>query len=391
MQRISVTLLLLTAVLCTPALALEGELIFPLQEKHVHGSSIVECPNGDLLTTWFYGSGERTANDVKIQGARLKKGDAAWSPVYDFADTPDLPDCNPVLFIDNDEKLWLLWVVVQGNRWEQSILKYRTSTNYEGEGPPDWDWQDIILLKPGEKFATAMEAGFEALGFSEEMWAEYAKPYDQLVIEASKDRVKRDTGWMTRCRLVVLPNGRILLPLYSDGYNTSLMGISDDGGKSWQASKPIVGLGNIHPTVTIKKDGGLVAFMRDNGRAPKRIIQATSEDEGMTWSVGKDMKLPNPGASVAAVTLSNGHWVMVYNDTQIGRHSLVASITRDEGKTWKGELVLDRAKAYEGNFGYPCVVQGKDDTLHVTYSYKSSSIGPGASIKHTSFDPAEIK
>ncbi|MHC4074033.1 MAG: exo-alpha-sialidase, partial [Planctomycetota bacterium] len=38
--------------------------IFPLQGKHVHSSSIVECPNGDLLACWFHGSGERTADDV---------------------------------------------------------------------------------------------------------------------------------------------------------------------------------------------------------------------------------------------------------------------------------------------------------------------------------------
>lgn len=89
--------------------------IFPPQEKHVHSSSIVECPNGDLLVAWFHGSGERTANDVVIQGARKKAGAAAWSPVFLMADTQDLPDCNPVLFIDAKERLWLFWVPVVAN------------------------------------------------------------------------------------------------------------------------------------------------------------------------------------------------------------------------------------------------------------------------------------
>ena len=71
--------------------------IFPLQGKHVHSSSIVECPNGDLLACWFHGSGERTADDVVVQGARLKKGRKKWSPVFLMADTPRFPDCNPVL------------------------------------------------------------------------------------------------------------------------------------------------------------------------------------------------------------------------------------------------------------------------------------------------------
>ena len=49
-------------------------LIFQPQEKHVHGSSIVSLPSGDMLAAWFQGSGERTADDVKIMGARLVKG-----------------------------------------------------------------------------------------------------------------------------------------------------------------------------------------------------------------------------------------------------------------------------------------------------------------------------
>ena len=57
----------------------EVESIFPPQEKHVHGSSIVECPNGDLLVCWFHGSGERTADDVRVEGARLRRGLRQWS------------------------------------------------------------------------------------------------------------------------------------------------------------------------------------------------------------------------------------------------------------------------------------------------------------------------
>ena len=60
--------------------------IFPLQDKHVHGSSIIEAPNGDLLSCWFHGSGERTANDVVIKGSRLKKGSNKWENVFEMAD-----------------------------------------------------------------------------------------------------------------------------------------------------------------------------------------------------------------------------------------------------------------------------------------------------------------
>lgn len=66
-------------VMSTPSLAqstaiVKSMLIFPGQDKHVHGSSLVRLPNGDYLSVWFYGSGERTADDVKLMGARLKRG-----------------------------------------------------------------------------------------------------------------------------------------------------------------------------------------------------------------------------------------------------------------------------------------------------------------------------
>ena len=52
------------------------EIIFPLQNEHTHGSSIVMLPNGDLLAAWFQGSGERSADDVRIMG--LVRDFMAW-------------------------------------------------------------------------------------------------------------------------------------------------------------------------------------------------------------------------------------------------------------------------------------------------------------------------
>ena len=46
---------------------LETALIFPLEHWHNHSSMIVETASGDLLVSWFHGSGERQADDVKIE------------------------------------------------------------------------------------------------------------------------------------------------------------------------------------------------------------------------------------------------------------------------------------------------------------------------------------
>ncbi len=85
---------------------------------------MIESPNGDLLVCWFHGTGERKANDVVVNGSRKKKGKKC-SPMFDMADTPDLPDCNPVLFVDSQERLWLFWAAVVSNGWQHSLLRYK--------------------------------------------------------------------------------------------------------------------------------------------------------------------------------------------------------------------------------------------------------------------------
>jgi predicted neuraminidase len=365
---------------------LESELIFPLQGKHVHSSCTVECPNGDLLACWFHGSGERSANDVQVQGARLKKGSKEWSPVFQMADTPDLPDCNPVMFIDGKDRLHLVWIAVLAKGWQHSLTRHRISTDYQGEGPPKWDWQDLIILLPGEEFPKTIREKFEELNV-DEGWGEYAPPYTKLVADAAEDPIKRQTGWMPRIRPTFLPSGRILLPLYSDGFNVSMVAISDDDGDTWRASLPLVGFGPIQPTIARKKDGTLVAYMRDSGPPPYRVLVSESKDDGESWSAVVDTDIPNPGSSLASTVLKDGRWVLIYNDTEEGRRSLALSMSDDEGKTWKWTRHLESEQ--DGSYAYPNIYQASEGRIHASYSYKKE--GKGAAIKHVNLNAEWIE
>lgn len=359
-----------------------GELIFPLQDKHVHSSSVVECPNGDLLVCWYHGSGERHADDVQVQGARLRHGEKRWSPVFVMADVPGMPDCNPVLHIDSDERLWLFWAQVVGNRWEHCLTRYRRADDYQADGPPEWNWQDVISLLPGDEFADQLKAGFAAIGFEQGNWAEYAPQYDKLLVEAARDPYKRQKGWMPRNHVAELPSGRMLLPLYSDGFNVSLAAISDDGGETWRASKPMVGLGPIQPSIARRDDGQLVAYFRDGGGSPNRVLMSTSDDDGESWTPTVDTDVPNPSGSMEVIRLSSGNWVMVNNDTEDSRRSLAVTLSTDEGRTWGPPRHLDRDE--KNSYGYPSMIQTADGRIHATYTYTIR--GEGESIKHVSFD-----
>src|SRR5262245_20683185 len=95
----------------------EAELIFPPETLHNHGSSLVECPNCELLVCWYQGSGERRADDVAVYGARRRRSEKGWSAPFLLADTPGFPDTNPCLFIDPRSRLWLIWQSIVANEW----------------------------------------------------------------------------------------------------------------------------------------------------------------------------------------------------------------------------------------------------------------------------------
>ena len=365
---------------------LHEEFVFPFQHEHVHGSSLVELPNGDFMIAWFQGSGERNADDVRIMGARLQKGSKTWSKAFELADTPNLPDCNPVLFLV-DKKLFLVWIAVQANKWEHSILRFKTSTEWGNNGSPVWNWQDNILLKPNEDFATEVEAKLKELPNLHEGWSEYAPKYDQMIVEASKDITKRSAGWMTRIKPLILANNKILLPLYSDGFNFSMLAISEDKGASWASSLPIVGRGPIQPALAQRKDGTIVAYMRDSGNAPNRIQISESKDEGKTWSVAKRTDIPNT-ASVEVVVLKDGRWALFGNDIDDGRYQLSLYLSNDEGKSWSSKIFIENEKSKQGGFSYPSLIVGANGLLHISYSYHLKN--DKKTIKYVVLDPLKI-
>ena len=357
-----------------------SELVFPLHSKHNHAPGIVECPNGDLLVSWYRGSGERKADDVAVYGARKKRGGREWSEAFKMADFPGYPDCNTALFIDDRKRLWLFWPIIFANTWESALTLYRVSSNYQQTGAPRWAWQGLIPLKP-EGFEAEMARGWEARKQLAPIPESRLKEIEPLQARI-KDPMYVRLGWQPRCKPTRLSSGRWLLPLYSDTYSASIMAVSDDRGESWYASQPLAGYGNIQPTVLERVDGSVVAYMRENGPVDK-IRMSESRDGGIHWTSVVASSLPNPGAGIDGVRLANGHWVLIYNDTIKERNSLAVSLSTDEGKTWSHTRHLEQHKT--GSYHYPAIIQGKTGRIHAVYSY---FVEGGKSMKHAAFDEA---
>ncbi len=378
-----------------------AELLFPLEHWHNHASCIVECANGDLLVCWFHGSGERTADDVKVEGARLRKGAQQWSPRFTMADTPGYPDTNCTMFIDPRGRLWLLWPTILANQWESALMKYKIASRYTQDGPPQWELQEVLHLTPGEEFVKTVNQVLDVWekqqAASPEAPRESLQAYMGRVRKLAADKLSRRIGWMTRAHPFVLDGKRLIVPLYSDGFSFSLMALTDDWGQTWHTSTPLVGGGNIQPSIVRRKDGSLFTLMRDNGPAPKRLHQSESRDNGETWSPVTDSELPNPGSGAEIIGLRNGHWALIYNDTERGRNSLTVAISDDEGRSWKWKrkLEYDEPGPEAGAYHYPSIIQARDGSLHASYSFhlnrkdikKDAEGKPRAkAIKHAHFN-----
>jgi hypothetical protein len=314
---------------------------------------------------------------------------------------------------------------------------YRISEDYYTDGAPQWKWQDVLFVKAGDKTERGIQPGdrfveqvatqlreYEAYLKESLMpqlpdsmrplmsreWERYKKKMDSL--SAGKNMVRsgriqtdgkevpaelgyplsRRIGWQTKNKAVFSGN-RMIVPLYSDGLDCTLFALTDDGGKNWLFSNPVLGGAGIQATVAFKKDGGLVAFLRDNGPPPQRMQRTESDDNGLTWTIPKDDLLPNPGAGFDVVTLTDGEWLIVFNDQEDGRSNLSVAISDDEGKSWKWKRTIEHDDRKEGatSSHYPSVIQGQAGRIHVIYSFHRGDTKPSKTIKYATFTPDWVK
>lgn len=359
---------------------LQSEFVFPLRKDHNHAPGIVELPNGELLASWYRGDGERKADNVAIYGARLPKGAKEWSAEFLMADYPGFPDCNTALFLDRNRQLWMFWPIILDNNWESALTCYLASMDYLKPGVPQWTRNGTLFLKPDDFSQEATERLDQLVGKIGPQLSPKQQQYIETVKVRLKDKLLQRLGWMPRCKPIVLPSGRILLPLYTDTYSFCLMAISDDDGRNWYASKPLIGFGNIQATLMRKRDGTVVAYMRENGLTEK-IRVCESKDQGVSWGEVSSIELPNPGSGIDGVVLENGDWALIYNDLKLGRNHLAVSISGDDGATWKATRHLEKKES--GSYHYPAIIQGSDGVIHAIYSYFDDAVGK--TMKHAAF------
>lgn len=158
-------------------------------------------------------------------------------------------------------------------------------------------------------------------------------------------------------------------------------------GASWQRYEPSEQpFQVIQPTLLRHSLGNIQALLRSKH---SMIYQASSHDDGHTWTTLRDTGLPNPNSGIEALTLADGRHLLLYNhesgqraDGWGPRRNLALVISMD-GQTWRDVATVEEVD--EGELSYPAMIQTADGNVHLTYTWKRQR------VRHMVIDPAKIK
>jgi predicted neuraminidase len=93
-------------------------------------------------------------------------------------------------------------------------------------------------------------------------------------------------------------------------------------------------------------------------------------DNGLTWSQGRFIDVPQNNSGLDVVRLKDGRVVMIFNNTTVGRTPLNLAVSTD-GEHFRVFATLEDTV---GQYSYPAIIQGPDGSLEMTYTWQRKTI-----------------
>ena len=145
--------------------------------------------------------------------------------------------------------------------------------------------------------------------------------------------------------------------------NGAFIFASDDKGVTKYSTIVLPDSLRIHDepqVVEVRSEGGFLVLLRTT----KGIYSANSSDYGKTWSEPKPFTASGPTTSSRFFIgkLVSGNLLLLSNNSTT-RNNMTASVSKDGGKTWPYQLLLDSRE----NVSYPDADQTPDGSIHVVF------------------------
>lgn len=305
--------------------------------------------NGRLWALWYAGgTGEGELNYVVL----VTSGDdgKTWSGPKVVIDPPGpVRAYDPALWRDPSGRMWLFWA--QSYRWwDGRSGVWAITTDEADKDNPIWSaprrlCNGIMMNKP-----TVLSNGDWLLPVA--VWKQPAKEEIEYRFDLPEER-----------------GGNIV--------------VSRDQGKTFE----LLGQTNVpertfdEHMIVERKDGSLWTLVRTR----YGIGESISKDGGKTWSPGNESTIPHINARFFIRRLKSGNLLLVRHNpkNRKTRSDLTAYISKDDGKTWEGGLLLDERPGVS----YPDGVQSEDGTIYIIYDYSRTG---DKKILMTTFTEADV-
>ncbi|QOV90390.1 SUMF1/EgtB/PvdO family nonheme iron enzyme [Humisphaera borealis] len=325
----------------------------PMYSWHNHSPAITECPNGDLLATWF-SCVDEGGSELCNLASRLRWGTTEWEPATPFWDGADVNDHAPKLWWDGNQTIYHLArglvedVVRTSNDNGATWSKARTIF-------PNGEFgNQMIRTREGHLFIThdSRTTGLVSSVDNGKSW--------NSILLAKKDSDIRPGGTGGRppgihAPIVQLADGSIMAYSRQDPpedqaafHGKTPLSITRDGGKTWTFSEsefPAISTAQRAVMIRLREGPILLCSYTDQARDWKDrngmtfkaegdveftgygLFAAVSMDDGKTWP---HRRLITPGGAPRELpTIDRG--IATFSDTMSERSGYLAAIqTRDD-------------------------------------------------------------
>ena len=292
-------------------------------------SSLAIAPDGRLWVTWY--AGPTPGEDINNYVVLATSGDDGKTWAETLVIDPDGP--GPIRAFDPE-----IWLDPEGRLW--------------------WFW------------AQAKEKGIDA-------WTWAMVTEEPEAEDPSWSAPRKVAPGVMMCKPIILRDGTWALPisdwegrrLRTPEAATAQFWVSTDKGERFAlrgaALVPVEARTFDEQMFVERKDGSLWMLVRTR----YGIGESISTDGGRTWTDVEPSQIPHPSARFFITRLQSGNLLLVKHgsmEEQTGRSHLTAFISTDDGRSWKGGLLLDE----RSSLSYPDGHQAEDGTIYITYDFQ---------------------
>ncbi len=259
-----------------------------------------------------------------------------------------------------------------GETWTPPYIVFDT----DGDGPIRTDHVTVWTAPNGQLWIMWSQYPCGLGGPHSSLWCITSENPDAINPQWSRPRKIADEQNLLTTP-TVLQDGTWIFPTgcWNRKAHPSRPLISRDQGKTFELGGPLHAEKNPdfdEYMVVERSNGNLVIFNRHS----ESFLQCESFDQGKSWTRQKPNDIPHTNARFVFMKLNSGNWLLVKHgsldsipdvaETKFkqnkGRSHLTAFLSKNEGKTWIGGLLLD-----ERPCSYPYGWQDRNGTIYISY------------------------